>query len=439
MSPKTKVWIALILFGALWFGVLLRFGLWNYTVKPADGYLSNTFNGWEQYPVSRHLFLVQLNKDDFAHGRPYVSCTYPFIFSTFLFLAPIHYLFGLPYNLAHNFLPYLYVFCLLLLVIASTWKQLLAVARRKSFLIWLLAFLSLGFTLTDPLPWTSSFNGDRLNPHILAAGVFCYLSSWVFYDKVPRKPFLVVGIFLAVWASMYVPAWILAGLFFHRTLKLSRNFILQIALVIILTVVNVALPRLVAQLAGYTPAGSTFLFRSGLDGSEMYLTNIFQAVHSPADPRHWPTGWYFVLTVVLAAFFGYFFRNQKRYHPLRQAAFLLIPYCTVAIFLPQLVSNHAHLMDLFLFIPATFLMSFWSLQKRFWQTLTGRTYVAWLLFASLIIMSNILSFAQMPHLGYIEHGLLPIISAVSFGLLAIYVAIKVWRWKSRSIRAAILS
>jgi hypothetical protein len=421
MAGRAKLFIILFLIGAVWLGVLLRIGLWRTTLKPEGGHLSYTFDGWAEYPVSRHLFLAASAPDDYARGRVYVSITYPFLFFNFLFLAPFHFLLGLPYNVAHNFLPYFYVFCLTLLVIIATKRQLLAISEKNRFLLWLLVFLSIGITITDPLPWTSSFNTARDNPHILAAGSFCYLSIWVFYNRIPKKALLVVGIFLALWAAMYVPAWILAGIFFQRTLTLDRKWILQVVAVCALTGLNIALPGIVSRLAGIGPAGSSFLFRSGLDGSQVYMTNIFQAVYAPTDPRHWPTAFYVLFTALLAVCFHYFFSHKRKYHPLRQALFLLIPYATVSIFLPQLTSIHPYITDLFLFVPATFLMSFWFLQRAFWERLTGKAYVAWLLLAGLILMTNLLTVSQMPRFTYVERKLLPVAAVVVFVSLCLYL------------------
>ncbi len=396
MDARAKVLIAVIITLAVWLGVLFKLGLWKLTVTPADGYLSRTFNGWAEQPISRHLFLMQLQADDFAQGKPYTSATYPFIFFNFLFLAPFHFLLRLPYNLAHNFLPYFYVFCLVLLLILTTKRELLAISKKRSFLLWLVVFISIGITVADPLPWTSSFNANRDNPHILAAGTFCYLSTWVFHNKIPKTPLLIAGVFLALWTPMYIPAWILSGLFFHRTLLLNRKWIAQVVAVSALAFVNVELPALVCRVAGLQPNGSSFLFRSGLDGSTTYMTSIFQAIYSPNDPRHWHTGSYLVLTALLALCFHYFYKDRKYYRPLHQALFLLIPYATLAIFLPQLTSIHPYISDLFLVIPATFLMSFWFLQKPFWRKFAGPTFVTWFIVASLILMTNLLYVAQMP-------------------------------------------
>jgi len=440
MNAKVKLFIVLFLIGAVWLGVLLKLGLWQTTATPEDGYLSHTFNGWAQYPVSRHLFLIQLEADGFAQQKTYVSVGYPFIFFNFLFLAPFHFLLRLPYNVAHNFLPYFYVLCLTLLVVRSTRRQLLAISEKRRFLLWFLVFISIGITITDPLPWTSSFNAARDNPHILAAGSFCYLSTWVFYDKIPKTPLLIVGIFLALWAPIYIPAWILTGLFFHRTLILDRRWIVTVAAVCALTAINVALPALVCRVAGVVPNGSSFLFRSGLDGSTVHMTSIFQAVFAPADPRHWPTARYFLFTAFLAVCFHYFFKrfsstvtgktselsaqDRVQYRPLQQALFLLIPFCTVAIFLPQLTSIHPYTTDLFIFIPAAFLMSFWFLQKPFWESLTGKTYVGWLLFAGLVLMTNLLTVAQMPRFAYVEQRVLPLVSLIAFVVLSLYLSLR---------------
>jgi hypothetical protein len=424
---KPKLIFIVLLITALWLGVLLKLGLRQMTMTPAEGHLSRTFEGWEKYPASRHVFLGQLDSNDFEQGRVYVSGSYPFLFTNFLLLAPFHYGLGLPYTIAHNFLPYIFVLCVTFLLILATRKELGAINQDNRLLLWLLAFLCIGITITDPLPWTSSFNAGRDNAHIITAGLFCYLSTWVFYDKVPKTPLLVVGILLALWSPTAIPAWILAGIFLHRTLKLDRKWIFQVAVVVTLAAINVLIPRLTTRWAGVQSTGSGLLTRSGLDGSLMHVSSIPQAVISPGDPRHWPTGLYFILTAILALGLHYTWKDRERHRPLQQAAFLLIPYLTFAIFLPQLTSVHPYITDLFIFIPATFLMSFWFLQRSFWKKLSGRLYVGWFLFACFILMSNLLAFAQMPRFAYLEgkRNLVGIILSVM--AILIYAGVVLWR------------
>jgi hypothetical protein len=389
-----KILIAVTLIGAVWLLLLLKLGVWGATRKPADGVLSYTFNSWTAYPVARHCFLAQFDPTEFEKGQAYTSYTYPFVFSMFLLVAPAHVFLNIPYSVAHNIIPYFYVICLTLLLVFSTKDHLLAILERKRLLLWFLAFLSIGIVITDPLLWVSLLVYSRDSFHVLAAASFCFLSTWVFYNKVPRTALLAVGIFLALWGPIYVPAWILAGLFFNRALILERKWIIQVVGVSGLAWLNLKLPVYICSWAGLVSTGSGFPYRSGLDGSTVYMTSIYQAIVSPVDPRHWPTAFYLVTALLLAGGFQYLFRKETDYRPLQQALFLLIPYATIVILFPQFTSIHPYTADLLLVIPATFLIAFWSLQKEFWERLSGQTYVAWFLIASFILMTNLLTVAQ---------------------------------------------
>lgn len=417
MGARTKVAIVLMISGAIWISVLLSMGIWHATVKPADGLLSYTFNGWTTQPISRHVFLAQFGPDDFAQGKAYVSATYEFIFFNFLYLAPFHFLLGLPYNIAHNFLSYFYVICLGLLLIQTTKKELLAVCQQRNRLLLSLIFISVGITMTNPMPWISSLFYNRDNVFVVAAGVFCYLSTWVFRNEVPRAPLLIAGIFFAAWSPLFIPPWILAGLFFQRTLRLESRRVLEVAGVCLLGLVNLLLPIVVSRLAGIQPLGSGPLLRSGLDGSTQYVTSIFQAVYAPWDLRHWPAGWHLMAVAILAVYFSYVFRERK-YRPVQQGLFLLIPYSTTVILFPQMSSIHPYLTDVLLLVPASFLISFWCLQQTFWEKLDRETFAVSLLTADLIIITNLLVLARMPRLVYGDRNIVGFVLLVVFGLLA---------------------
>jgi hypothetical protein len=162
------------------------------------------------------------------------------------------------------------------------------------------------------------------------------------------------------------------------------------------------------------------------------MTSIFQAVFWPWDRRPWPTGSYVLLAAVATVFFHYFFKGRSRYRPLQQAFFLLIPYATFAILLPQLTSIHPYLTDVLLFVPATFLLSFWFLQKPFWESLRGNSYVAWLLFADLILMTNLLTLSGMRRFVAIERLriFIPVLAFVSIGV--VYLGLRLWQRTDRN-------
>ncbi len=389
---SSKVDIALVVFSAIWLLVILRLGVWRATVTPSHGVLSYTFNGWSEFPATHHGFLAQYNPDDFYQKRAYTSYTYPFVFFNFAFLAPFHFLFKVPYEIAANFLPYLYVICLTALLIFTRRHGLRATGQTHSPLRWLVAFVAIGIVVTGPLPWVAELKYNRDNFHILAAAAFCYLSTFVFRDEVPKKPLLFVGVFLALWSPIYVPAWILAALFLKKTLVLEREWIFPVVGVSALAWLDLMLPRYVCRWANLTSVSSAFLYRSGLDGSIKYTTGIYQAVFEPFDPRHWPTMFYVFITVSVALALRVLLGRE--YRTLQQAFFLVIPYCTLAILLPQFTSIHPYLTDPALAVPATFAISFWFLDEKFFQMLNPERCVVWALTAALILMTNLLTISQ---------------------------------------------
>src|SRR6266404_8063352 len=242
MRPRAKVFIGLFLITAIWFLVLLKFGVGYATLRPGDGLLPRTFNGWAQYPVSSHLFLGQYQPDDFSRGDLYASYTYPFMFVNFLLVAPFHFLLGLSYNVAANFLPYIYMLCLTILLFATRKDDLSEILASNRPFLWGLALLSIGITITNPLPWVHSLRYATDDFHILSTASFCYLSTYAFRGTVPRKPLLITGIFLALWSPTYIPAWILGCVFFNRSLIVERKWILQVVCVSALATLNLALP-----------------------------------------------------------------------------------------------------------------------------------------------------------------------------------------------------
>lgn len=389
--PWAKLLFVVIFTGAIWMVLLLKLGVSAATKRPADGVLPNTFNGWMAYPVARSHFLAQYDGTEFSKRKAYTTYTLPFLLSTYLLVEPFHVIFKLPYNTAQNFIPYFYVICLSLLLVFVTRDHLFGLLEKKSVFHWLLAFLSIGIVVTDPLPWVTMLVYTRDCFHVLSIAAFCYLSTWVFNDRVPKIPLLAVGVFLALWSPIYIPAWILVGIFFNRTLLIQRRWILEVIGVCVLGFVSMELPSLMSRHAGFVPVASGFPFRSGLDGSTRYFTSIYQAVTAPIEPRHWSVLFYVVLTVVLAIILDYLRRES---HHLQQTVFMIIPYATIAVIFPQFTSIHPYFTDLLLVIPATFLVAYWFLQKEFWERLTGRSYVAWILATSLILMTNLLTVSQ---------------------------------------------
>jgi|SRR5215471_583425 len=385
--------VIMFLMAAAWFMVVLKLRVWKVTTIPSEGVWPSTFSGWAEYSIGRHMLLPQFAAVPFAQGTAYTNYTYPFILSNYLLVAPFHWA-GLPYEVAQHCLAYFYVLCITALLIAQSKRQATDILQTRNLFLYAFLFVAVGITVTSPLPWICTLLYFADNFHLLAAASFCYLSVSVFRGEPGWSQLLIVGIFIALWSPIYLPAWILSGIFLNGSLKLERRRVSQAVGVIALGVFNLMLPKLACRLAGMKPGGSTYWFRSGLDGSTLYFSSIYQAAFFPSQPRHWPTLFYVLITAIVSLLFQRSLKKGTQLYPLRQAAFLLIPYATIAIIFPQFTSIHPYTTDQLLVIPATFALSFWFLQKTFWERLTSKTYVGWSLVAGLILMTNMLTVAQ---------------------------------------------
>ena len=378
----------------VWILLVMKLGVWRATKAPSEGVLSYTYDGWAETPAGKHLFLGQYLGTEFAGGEAYVSYTYPFLLANFAIVEPVHRLLHLPYSVAHNVLPYVHAIGLILLLGAVTSAPLPALRIPGASVRWLITFVAVGLLATTPLVWVAQLNYNRDNFHVLAAAVFCSLSVFAFRSTLPGTWWLIAGVFLAMWSPIYIPAWILAGLFLTQRLVIDRRWLLQVATVSALAMLNIALPRLIGTAFGIVTHGNGFAFRSGLDGSTVYMTSILQAVLSPDVSRPWSTGLYVIAAAVGAVIVHYCWRSLPSDRPLDQAWFLVIPYATIAILLPQFTSIHPYFTDVLLVVPATFLVAFWSLQSAFVDRLSGRSFVVWLLAIGGLLMTNLLTIAQ---------------------------------------------
>ena len=388
---------ALLAIALIWIAGISRLGVWRATLQPSDGVLSRTFDGWSTFPVSQHGFLGQYAGDEFAHGRAYRSYSYPFLFSMYAVIGPLHALRHLPFNLAHNVVVYLYAGCLVILL-AGTARLRWPARGDPRFVPRLVVIgVAVGLVATTGLLWISLLRYNRDNVHVLAAAAFCYLSASVFDGREWHRPWWLSGLFLALWAPYYVVAWALAGIALNRALTFSRRWWTTLVSVAAVAALNVVLPVIVARLLGIVPGGSSLAYRSGLDGSTRYVTTIPTSVMWPVDPRHWPVMPYLVAAGIGALWFSRASRASAHARHAGQAAFLLIPYATIAIILPQFTSIHPYFTDLLIVVPATFLLAFWSLQDSFLTSLTGPSLAAWVLGAGAVIMTSLLAIAQAFH------------------------------------------
>jgi hypothetical protein len=256
-------------------------------------------------------------------------------------------------------------------------------------------FLALGIVLTNPVLWLSLLGATRENLVPAAVALFCVLSLDAFAGSRDARRTLGAGVLLALYAPLYLLAWILGSVVLEKRRAPTRETLRGGAAVCLLGLAGLALPRLAVWAGGFRSVSSPLSYRSGLDGSTQYFTSILQAAWSPIFPGARP--WSLALYVLHAAVLYLFLRMQVRElagKAARQAVFLSMPYATTVILFPQYASIHPYFVDPLLAVPAAFLVGFWSLQEPVRRSLVGARFVVWALGALFVIMSNLLLLAQ---------------------------------------------
>jgi hypothetical protein len=159
-------------------------------------------------------------------------------------------------------------------------------------------------------------------------------------------------------------------------------------------------PKLLISWKGYESSGSSFVFRSGLDGDASYFHGILQAAIAPC-----PVGCCYARplselifpAVLPLAIFGPLAVRQvqsSRFSVGRQLLFLTTPYIVSLILFPQSVSIHPYLYDHLLVIPVVVTGLMAMLSAAVERRLKGAVLLAFLLLAGGLLMANLVAIAQ---------------------------------------------
>jgi hypothetical protein len=263
----------------------------------------------------------------------------------------------------------------------------------------------LGTVATLPSLWVASIIGNPEDQNrFLTTIAFAYLSVLDFRDRALDRAGWIAAVIVAVIAPMYSPFLILmllilagpGGLPDRRGLKWPR-WRSQTLILTAITIIGIVSPYLMLRLGGFHSIGSSFLFRSGLDGSTVYFTSMLQAVLSPADEngRAWallpiPTAAALVTGGMLA------FSRPLAERMLRQLLVCLTPTLFWIVLFPQAVSIHPYYFDFGLIFPAAFGLAFWLSDREIQDVLVRRRglLLALCILLTGLLMTNALDLAR---------------------------------------------
>ncbi|HEY2433340.1 MAG TPA: hypothetical protein VGI12_11765 [Vicinamibacterales bacterium] len=326
--------------------------------------LAVAFSIWETHPVSEHLFLGWRTFQSLEEHHPYANHVHPYLFAMYGWALLVRAAAGVPLFVATNTVPVLYM-AVLVAAVFTLIRRARLVGDTPAPLQLAALFTACGLVVTTYRFWNDLLRYSSDNPYPLLAGVLIFVAAGLI-EPVNRRMVLAGTIALVALSPVHTPMVItaLACLFWFRSGATRQgagggSLVVRAAgLALVTGAVAYMLPWLLIRWHGYTPVGSPFLFRSGLDGDTRYFTNMIQAVVSPCANCCWgrpTTDLLFPAFVPLVAFAA--LRGTRAWRSSidlsRILLFLLAPYLFSLVLFPQSISIHPYMYDHMLILPLT--------------------------------------------------------------------------------------
>lgn len=395
-----SVWVTVLWLSLIWDvgsrAVFLKAISSEVTVK-SDRLASVIYKIWETRPFSEHFGLAFLDYDAFKenayahHGQLYLSINYVVVkfFQT---------LFNCKMEVATRLIPFFFSIILTISVVFFFLKTKFIQIRKAS--VQVTFFLGLGFLLSLPDLWITllRYNTDNYVPWV--PYITLVLFAYICVGKSVSKMFVFILYFYCILLPFFAFFSLVTFCFYRGTIKYRLSFArnwLVFSLGAIFAVISYAYPYAVIKALRYHDVGSSFLFRSGLDGDTSYYKNIWQAVVHPyakALIRPWssliPVG----IFCVIAFIFGGLRKYKEGSTELMDAVFLFSPYLFCIVFFPQSVSIHPYGYDYLLLFPLAFLGLYWFCSQEFQEKIKGPWHLALSLFLIAFVIYNFTMLAQ---------------------------------------------
>ena len=414
-APAVRPATLLFLFGtcALWLTVVSDLGIGRVVLETdrtvarpcRSDALTTAFSIWESNPVREHLFLGWRSVESFQNGAPYANHVHPYLLTMYAWTRAVRTVTGAAPYVATNTVPSLYM-----LVLITAFTTLLARAgmlRRRTDVTRLLTlFVAYGLVLTAWRFWNDLYRFGSDNPYPLLAAVFVLVYAFLLAPVRPVAAALSAAAFSAL-SPIHTPMLLVAVLILFgqgeatpaRFLQRNRGLIAISLAALGAGVVSFLTPVMLISLKGYVAVGSSYVFRSGLDGDTRYFSNAAQAIFAPCPPAVCCSGrtagpllWPAFLPVLLGAAVW-----RRRPAPVSLGhllLFLTTPYVMSVVLFPQSVSIHPYLYDHLLIIPAVVVGSASILIPAIEDRLRGAALLVFLLLSGVVLMANLVGLAQ---------------------------------------------
>ena len=369
--------------------------------------LATTFRIWDSHPPGEHFFLTFRSPEHFATGRAYPHAPQPWMFFLYLCLQPWRWL-GASYENAQIAASVPQFALILLLLVASLSRgarfDRSPLRAVPAFRLVVLTLAAAG-VVTLPAFWVPFF---RFNPdhwYLLPAFSFAYLAVVDAHREMRGRDAVIAIVPIALCAPLYTPflvvSWyVLWGLGTDDHAETNWRTVGLLAAVGLLGVIVFAFPSVLGRLAGFHSVGSSFLYRSGLDGSEQHFTSMLQALWSPSYPpgRAWHF-WHWPAAALAAIGVAAVHSAPLAARMLRQLFICWLPLLWMVIVFPQAVSIHPYIFDFTATFGAAFCLVGWLQWRDLdpWCRLPALRLAILMMFAALL-MTNLIDLARLGRL-----------------------------------------
>lgn len=379
--------------------LLFHFGAYDisitYTTKsdlrPLDRFSDITYIIWKNYSFNVHGFIVFLSESDFHKKIAYGGHT-PIFAMIMWVVNQISILLELP-NKFINVVIFILANSIVLIIISL--KQRSAVfgfSRRRQSLLLFFLLVCFYTTVAIAVPIAKNNFDNAMVLIFPLVIVLTYSYGTGSFEKISPILGIFFGFVSPIFAIFYYSSLALYTLIGGNVALKSKscNPFLMLSICIVLFVAN----NTWLKYFGYTSASSSWLFRSGLDGSTSYYLNHFQAILAPFYPRPFKLIMfplvYFLLFLVLSK---YSKSISNSFVPFKTSELVAISsiYCISLALFPQAVSVHPYLYDVFLLLPF-FYISFVACFDSLCES-PGRVIIL-IAFSILLITSNLSLIAQ---------------------------------------------
>ena len=369
-------------------------------------WLTTVFSIWEGTPAREHVFLGWRSWESFQTRTPYANHVHPYLFTMYGWTRTVRALSGVAPYVATNTVPLFYVF--MLLTAFTVFLARAGLLRERQGPVRLLAlFVAYGLIVTTWRFWNDLYRFNSDNPFPLLVAVFLLVYAFLLAPARPVAAGVSAAVFVAL-SPIHTPMALVALLgLFGKAAATRRDFlhrnraVIAISFAVVLVgVVSYLAPRILIALKGYVPVGSSYLFRSGLDGDTRYFSNMAQAVFAscPAGccfPRQageliWPA----FLPLVFAGAATRWRDSPGTISLGHLLLFLTTPYWMSVVLFPQSVSIHPYLYDHLLLIPVVLVGSAAMITPALQSRLHGAKLLVFLLLTGGLLMSNLIGIAQ---------------------------------------------